>query len=150
MNSRLIPGIILGIYSLVILKLALFRTSVIRTKWVLINVADSSINHSNFVPLKTILPYLLGEPTWRVAIINLVENIILFVPIGLLLPFVYTKMTWQKSFGVAALTGLFIETMEVVLGAGIFDIDDVLLNGLGIMIGYWAFVILVKFFKRPV
>jgi glycopeptide antibiotics resistance protein len=31
--------------------------------------------------------------------------------------------------------------MEVVLRVGIFDIDDVTLNALGIMIGYGAFVL---------
>ncbi|MDO8435077.1 MAG: VanZ family protein, partial [bacterium] len=37
----------------------------------------------NYIPFKTILPYLTGEPTWTVAIRNLAGNVIPFIPIGL-------------------------------------------------------------------
>jgi hypothetical protein len=47
--------------------------------------------------------------------------------------------------GVAA--GLCIEVMQTVLRVGIFDIDDVILNALGVMIGYWAFTILAQWIR---
>jgi glycopeptide antibiotics resistance protein len=50
-------------------------------------------------------------------------------------------MTWQKSLALAVAVGLAIEGMEVVFRVGIFDIDDVILNALGVMIGYWVFTI---------
>ena len=82
-----------------------------------------------------------------IAIINLGGNIAFLVPIGFLVPFVYRKMTWQKSLALAVAVGLAIEGMEVVFRVGIFDIDDVILNALGTMIGYWVFTIFVKWVR---
>jgi glycopeptide antibiotics resistance protein len=82
-----------------------------------------------------------------IAIINLVRNIALLVPIGFLVPFVYRKMTWQKSLALAVAVGLVIEGIEVVFRMGIFDIDDVILNAVGVIIGYWAFAILAKWVR---
>jgi len=48
-------------------------------------------------------------------------------------------MTWQKSLILAIATGLAMETMEVVFRVGIFDVDDIILNALGVMMGYWVF-----------
>jgi glycopeptide antibiotics resistance protein len=53
-------------------------------------------------------------------------------------------MTWKKTLALAIATGLAIEGMQEVLHVGIFDIDDVILNGLGVVIGYWAFTMLAK------
>lgn len=53
-------------------------------------------------------------------------------------------MTWQKSLILAAAVGLSMEGLEVVFRVGIFDIDDVILNAFGVMIGYWVFAIFVK------
>jgi hypothetical protein len=35
---------------------------------------------------------------------------------------------------------MLIELTQVVLHLGIFDIDDVILNGLGVMVGFWLYV----------
>jgi hypothetical protein len=37
-----------------------------------------------------------------------------------------------------------IELTQVFLNIGIFDIDDVILNGLGVMVGYWLFLLFQK------
>ena len=53
----------------------------------------------------------------------------------------------EKISRLAAAAGLAIEGMQVVLRVGIFDIDDVILNALGVMIGYWTFAILAKWMR---
>jgi hypothetical protein len=45
---------------------------------------------------------------------------------------------------IAAGAGLAIEGTQVVLQVGIFDIDDVILNGFGVMAGYGVFTVLEK------
>ena len=105
-------------------------------------LSGEEVGQANFLPFKTILSYLLGEHGRLIGTFNLVGNIVLFLPIGFLLPLVYRKMTWQKSLALAVATPLFIEGMEVVLRVGIFDVDDIILNGLGIIIGYWLFTAL--------
>jgi len=76
--------------------------------------------------------------------INLGGNIILFVPIGFLVPFVYQKMNWQKALALAVAAPLLIEGIQLVFRLGIFDIDDVILNALGIIVGYSLYRIILK------
>jgi len=94
----------------------------------------------NFIPFKTIGPYLLGYKGWIIAGINLGANIGLLVPIGLLLPLVFRNLTWQRALLVAVLSSFSIEVMQVLFQVGIFDIDDVMLNALGVMVGYWIYI----------
>lgn len=111
----------------------------------MLNFSGTDGNHApNFVPFKTILPYLLGYKGFIIASVNLLGNIALLIPIGFLIPFIYSNITWKKSLILAITAGLSIEVMQVVLGVGIFDIDDIILNALGVMIGYWTFVTLEK------
>jgi hypothetical protein len=56
-------------------------------------------------------------------------------------------MTWKKSLALGVVAGLSIEVMQSVLRVGIFDIDDVILNALGVVIGYSAFAILANWIR---
>lgn len=94
----------------------------------------------NFVPFKTILPYLMGEKGLIIGGTNIVGNIALLIPTGFLLPFILQHFNWKKCRLFALAAGLSLEAMQVLLHVGIFDIDDVILNGLGVMIGYWSFI----------
>jgi glycopeptide antibiotics resistance protein len=93
--------------------------------------------HANYVPFKTILPQLRGEPRWSSAIINLVGNTVLFVPVGILVLLLHPKMTWRQSLALGVAVGVTMEVMEGVFRVGIVDVDDVILNAFGVMIGYW-------------
>src|ERR671916_1063971 len=143
MKERLFSGFILIAYSAFLLNLLVFKIYLLKIGLLRFTFPPHA-GQANFLPFKTILPYLLGEPTWGFAIINLGGNIALFVPIGFLVSFVYRKMTWQESLALAVAVGLAIEGMQVVFRVGIFDIDDVILNALGTMIGYWVFTIFVN------
>lgn len=114
----------------------------------MLNFSGTNAGHGpNFVPFKTILPYLLGHKGLIIAGINLIGNIALLIPIGFLVPCINQKLNWKNSLFIAIISGLTIEMMQVVLGVGIFDIDDILLNALGVMIGYWAFLIFAKWVR---
>lgn len=137
-RNRLISGFTLIAYSAILIKLVVFKTnSVLRIKHLRIKFTDHGARQPNFLPFKTIWPYLHGHPSWLIAMVNLIGNIAPFVPIGFLVPFVYRKMTWQKSLVLAASVGLAMEGLELIFHVGIFDIDDVMLNAFGVMIGYW-------------
>ena len=144
MQKRLIPTFFLIAYSAILIRIVVFKIGVIKIGHLRFKFTDRVIGKPNFLPFRTILPYLRGEHGWFIAVINLVGNIALFVPIGFLTPFVYLKMTWQKSLMLAVAAGLAIEGIEAVFHIGIFDIDDVILNALGVMIGYWVFAMLTK------
>ena len=50
-------------------------------------------------------------------------------------------MTWQASLAIAVAVGLAMEGMQVVFRVGIFEVDDVILNAFGVIIGYWLLTI---------
>jgi glycopeptide antibiotics resistance protein len=143
MRTRLILAAVLTVYSALVFKLLVFKIDFIRIGHLRFRSPPRE-GEANFIPFKTISSYLHGEPNWSIAILNLVGNVALLAPIGFLVPLVFREMTWRTSLALAAAVGLAIEGLEVVFRVGIFDIDDVILNGLGVMLGYGASRVLVK------
>lgn len=101
----------------------------------------------NLAPLATILPYLTGEPSWKIAIENLVGNIAVFMPLGFLTSFLSSRITWRHVLIAGVATSLAIETLQLVLQKGSFDVDDILLNTLGVIIGYILFVVFERVYR---
>jgi glycopeptide antibiotics resistance protein len=146
-RKRSIAAFILIAYSAILIKMVVFKTQtplMIKPLHLRIKFTDHGTGQANFLPFKTIWPYLHGHPNWLIAIVNLLGNIAPFVPIGFLVPFLYRKMTWQKSLVLAVAVGLAMEGLEAVFRVGIFDIDDLILNGFGVMIGHWVFATFEK------
>lgn len=85
---------------------------------------------------------------WR----NLILNILLFVPLGFLLPLIWERFcTFWKTYLAGFLLTLLIETMQLCLKRGIFELDDILNNTLGTMIGYGIIMVLgscLKWWKQ--
>lgn len=130
---------------MILIKVMVFKDMpLIRIGSLMLNFGGTHEGPANLLPFKTIMTYLLGEKGLFIAAINLFGNIVLLVPIGFLIPFVFQDITWKKSLAFAVAAGFVIEGMQVVLHVGIFDIDDVILNAIGVMIGYWAFAILAN------
>jgi len=142
MWKRLIPASILVAYGALLVSLLVLKNVSFRIGHLMFNFSGYATGPANFVPFKTILPYLLGEKGQVIGAFNLVGNVVLFVPVGLLMPLVYPNMTWRAALVLAVTAPLIIEVTQVVFRIGIFDIDDVILNGFGVMIGYWAFLFL--------
>ncbi|MFJ4409721.1 VanZ family protein [Streptomyces sp. NPDC088910] len=99
--------------------------------------ASVSLIHSNLHPGHSIRAYLNG-PSTRDAVKQIGGNILLGVPFGILLPMLFPKARGLLRVGV--LTGLVMLTVETTQGVIIvgrsFDIDDVILNTAGALIGY--------------
>jgi len=67
---------------------------------------------------------------------QLVGNIVLFMPIGFLFPIVVNRKKWYTVLACGVLFSLMIECIQLVSRRGCFDLDDILLNGAGVIIGY--------------
>ncbi|EPY6470986.1 VanZ family protein [Clostridium sporogenes] len=79
---------------------------------------------------------------------NILGNILMFGPLGLLLPLLwkcFRKFSKTVLFGF--LVSFAIEFSQLFLARGT-DIDDLILNTIGTMLGYLAFVILCKLFPK--
>ena len=95
----------------------------------------------NLVPFSTINQFLhinnFNSYTW---IINLVGNIGVFIPFGILIPLVFGGRYIKLL--VIFLSGLLVlETLQLLTRRGSFDIDDFLLNTIGVTIGYSIYMI---------
>lgn len=138
MKKKILVGLLLLVYIIILFKiLVLKEVPIVRVGHMLFNFGGTQNGPSNLIPFKSILPYLLGKNGFLIAILNIGGNIVLFIPIGLLLPIVFSKIRWIKILFIAFASGLCVENIQAILHIGIFDIDDVLLNGLGVIIGYW-------------
>lgn len=90
----------------------------------------------------------------RIFLINVLGNIILFMPLGFLLPIINHNFNNIKSiFKISLLSTIFIESIQFITslfgGTRATDIDDIILNVFGGLLGFLIFVILskIKIFK---
>jgi glycopeptide antibiotics resistance protein len=91
----------------------------------------------NAVPFKTIGIYLdnLDSAFW---VSQLVGNLLLLLPVGLFGPLVVPWLgRWWRVILVAALASAAIEVAQFQVPDRSADVDDVLLNTLGALLGYW-------------
>jgi glycopeptide antibiotics resistance protein len=122
-------------YLILLIKVIIFKYP----SSMVFDVADG-----NYVPFKTIVPYLMAQPTWIVAIYNIGGNIVSFIPLGVFVPVLSRHPPMLKRVLIFAfLLSLAFEVTQVLLHAGIFDVDDIMLNILGAVVGY-VFVLIVQ------
>ena len=95
------------------------------------------VTESQYIPFKTIIEYVKNAHSfddWFFK--NLACNILMFVPFGFLSPlFTKRNKVWQILI-YAIITSVMIEVLQVVLAVGTGDIDDVILNAFGTLIGF--------------
>ena len=142
-RTRWMAATALIAYSAILIKFVVFKAiPTLRIGHLRLRFGGSHTGPGNFVPFKTIVPLLTGRGNHLIAMVNLFGNIIPFMPIGLLVPLIFSPISWQMMLALGVIVGLTFEAMEVILRVGIFDIDDVILNALGVILGYAAFVLL--------
>lgn len=149
MSKRLITSGILVAYSALVLSILVFKIASFRIGHLRLHFSGYATGEANLVPLTSIMPYLLGERGQMIALFNVGGNIVLFIPIGFLLPLVFRKVTWRTVLTLAVAAPLMIELTQALFRVGIFDIDDVILNGFGVIMGYALFVLFKKWVHAP-
>lgn len=75
-------------------------------------------------------------------------NIAIFIPIGFLLGFIFKSIRWWKVLIVGLFVSVTIEFLQYALNRGSAEVDDVMHNLLGGIIGYGLFIIIKTLFKR--
>jgi glycopeptide antibiotics resistance protein len=99
--------------------------------------ASAALTHTNFHPGSSLRAYL-DQPEMRDAIHQIGGNLLLGVPFGILVPLVAPRT--RGVLRVLFLTATVMLMVEVAQGALItgraFDIDDVILNTTGALVGY--------------
>ncbi|WP_251554833.1 VanZ family protein [Neobacillus muris] len=96
---------------------------------------------NNFVPFKTINFYLyLDNVNLDIRIKNLAGNVIGFIPFGFILPLIVKKFQSLRLVTAATFTlSLTFEILQLLFEFGSFDVDDLILNTLGGILGFLPF-----------
>lgn len=108
------------------------------------------------IPFKTIIFYVSHVQTiydWFFK--NLACNVIMFAPYGFLVPLISKKINiGRKVILSGCIFSVLIEIFQYITALGLCDIDDVILNTLGVLLGFGIYKIaknvLVKFKRSKV
>ena len=92
----------------------------------------------NLIPLVNLFDYEIR----REALINLIGNTAMFIPLGIVWPSVFRKLnTHAKVIGAGICTSLLIEILQLPFFDRVSDIDDLILNSLGFLMGYGIYLL---------
>lgn len=100
----------------------------------------------NLIPIRqslALLRYYVRNGLWDAVWINFPGNIIMFLPFGFFAGLLLDKPKWWKSTLITFGISFFIEVFQLFVSRGT-DIDDLILNTLGGLLGYTCFLLLRK------
>ena len=108
---------------------------------------QGSINY-NLIPFRSMSTQITRITQWW-ALKNLLGNIIPFIPFGFLLPITYKKFSSAiKALSTGLASILLIEIFQFFTKLGNFDVDDIILNMIGIVCGYLMLLIINHIFIK--
>lgn len=93
----------------------------------------------NLEPLRTVKLYinLDNGVSYTGRLVNLIGNVVVFIPFGVLFPLLLRKFRSLLLLTLWAVPSiLLLETFQMLLRVGSFDVDDLLLNLMGVWVGY--------------
>jgi glycopeptide antibiotics resistance protein len=137
------------IYLAILTKLILFKLPITLSYFIsyLNELEQIGYGSTNIIPFHTIQEYLFQDnANISTRMKNIVGNIIGFIPFGFLLPLLSTKFSsFKKIFVATSCLSFTYEGAQFMFPIfGNFDIDDLILNTLGGILGY----VTLKLFKR--
>lgn len=77
----------------------------------------------------------------------LAANVILFMPFGLFAALLWRNFNWKRALLTGACITLFIESCQLFIGRA-FDIDDLMLNTVGVFCGFLLTPVFRRLFPR--
>ncbi|MGM0902887.1 MAG: VanZ family protein [Bacillota bacterium] len=103
---------------------------------------NESFTEYNLVPFHTIMNYInaTGYINTSIVITNLAGNILAFMPLGFFLPLLFKRyLKFRKTILVVIASTLTVECLQYIFRVGSFDVDDLILNTVGGILGFWVF-----------
>ena len=102
---------------------------------------DVSWASANLIPFKEILRYDFGS---NLFYRNIFGNLLLFLPYGLYITYYLDLKKPLSVMGYAFIISLSIELIQSIIGR-VFDVDDIILNVLGALLGYFIYRLFDRF-----
>lgn len=137
--------VVFFLYLVIVIKLIIFKYPYSQLKAIVDTwekgVILEGLDTANFTLFKTIRMYIDYSYMLN-SFENLVGNVVVFIPFGFLLPYVLRR---GRNFFVMLLNAflfvLGIEVFQLFSAFGAFDVDDILLNCFGAVLGYLGYLI---------
>lgn len=102
---------------------------------------SNSLAKINIIPFKTLYEQIftnnLNVSTWKkVSVLNICANIFLFIPFGFFIHVMCkNSINTKQVIIISLITTLIIEVIQYIIGRSA-DIDDIILNTIGVLSGY--------------
>ncbi len=151
---RVVLLFIFLVYLVILLKVVLFKVAspltvieyMLNFNWV---DFKRNVNFgSNFVPFKTISNYVFHSKNQNIAIRNIMGNLVLFMPFGFLVPVIVgRKFNFVSLITISFLCSLVLELIQLFSRIGSFDVDDLILNTLGALLGFTTLNVIIKILR---
>lgn len=108
-----------------------------------------SVRSLNLIPFYSIHAYIAGDDIVMrtFALSNVLGNVVIFVPLGIYFSLFNHKAKKIKTILWIFLFSAIVEIIQYIFRLGIGDIDDIILNVFGGVIGLGLYQILWKIFK---
>lgn len=123
----------------------LFAISYLILFYDLVTRADIN-NYSgvNLIPFAEIFRYSFES---KLFYYNVIGNIMMFIPIGFIVSsYLKPKKVWPNLI-IGIIVSLTIESVQLNIGRS-FDIDDIILNTIGCVIGYLSYLLFSRLYQK--
>lgn len=116
--------IVAVVYILALAKIVVFKNGFCR-----------EFRSLSLIPFEFITDFFTADTSIDVLLKNCVGNFAIFIPMGILLPALFKNINEKKGVFICFIVSLTIEVAQYIVGFGITDIDDLILNTLGGVVG---------------
>ncbi len=111
--------------------------------------AERTITRSyNLIPFKSIMVFIGGGVFSSHDASNIFGNIVLFIPLGVYVRAIRKHSGFLKSLLTVIITVVAVEIIQFAFGLGAGDVDDIILNSFGGLIGIAAYSLIFKILKE--
>lgn len=141
-----------AIYILFVIKVIIFKYPMeqlraIADTWQK-DVILEGLGTANFMPFRTIKMYI--DYAYKLnSVENLAGNVVVFIPLGFLLPLMSDELQKFSDMFLNVFTFVLgIEVFQLFSAFGAFDVDDILLNCVGAVIGYGCYKVTASIMEK--
>ncbi|WP_227868385.1 VanZ family protein [Clostridioides sp. ZZV15-6388] len=133
------------VYVLITIRIILFKDIPIYA------IFKGGFRSVNLIPFYTVWEFMTDSNISLVrAIANIIGNVGIFIPMGIFLPVVLKKLDKRNIIIIISLISLGFELIQYILAIGSSDIDDVILNSLGGILGIIIYTKVTKLFPNNI
>ncbi|PEM26525.1 VanZ family protein [Bacillus pseudomycoides] len=140
LNSNKYINVIFLFYIFMLIKFSFWGIGTLSR----MNADYSNVLH-NITPFKSITNYLLNFDHYNFStwFYNTFGNVLLFLPLGILITLVFVDLKhFRHVIYLSLFVSLIIEIAQFFTTLGVLDVDDIILNTLGSILGFLILVLI--------